>query len=233
MSKLLRPNRQEAILYDPDLIDQISSAQFCADAWPQQRRLGANAGGRGSTYFVGTSDLSFALRHYYRGGLPGRVLRDQYLYLGEEASRSFREFRLLKELVRLRLPVPRPVAARLVRWGLIYRADLLTVRIPDVHSLAEALQQNTPVDWHAVGTTIRKFHEHDIYHADLNTHNIQLGSESVWLLDFDRGSIRAAGSWKESTLERLYRSMRKVTRGRKAQESIEGYWQEFLSAYAR
>ncbi len=231
MSKLLRPNRQEAILYDPDLIDQISSAQFQADAWPQQRQLGASAGGRGSTFFVGKSDLSFALRHYYRGGLPGRVLRDQYLFLGEEASRSFREFRLLEELVRLRLPVPKPVAARIVRVGLIYRADLLTARISDVQSLAEALQQSTPVDWHAIGTTIRRFHEHGVYHADLNTHNIQLAKESVWLLDFDRGSIRSAGRWKELTLKRLYRSMRKVTHGLQAQENIEGYWQEFLSAY--
>lgn len=233
MSELLRPDRQETIVYDPDLIDQISSAQFQAENWPQQRQLGASAGGRGSTYFVGAAELSFALRHYYRGGLPGRFLRDQYCYLGEEASRSFREFRLLETLVRWQLPVPKPAAARIVRRGLIYTADLLTLRIPDVCSLAEALQDDATIDWRAVGTTLREFHDHGVYHADLNAHNIQLGEACVCLLDFDRGAIRPGDGWKEATLERLRRSMRKVTRGLGAHEKVDGFWHELRDAYAR
>ena len=46
--------------------------------------------------------MHWVLRRYLRGGMAARFARDRYLWLGEERTRSFRELRLLAELLRAR-----------------------------------------------------------------------------------------------------------------------------------
>jgi hypothetical protein len=36
----------------------------------------------------------------------------------------------------------------------------------------------------------------------------------VWVLDFDRGRLRRPGAWRERVLDRLARSLAKITAGR-------------------
>ena len=52
-------------------------------------------------------------------------------------TRSFAEWYLTYHLHRAGLPVPAPIAARYVRHGLFYRADLITQRIENSESLAQ------------------------------------------------------------------------------------------------
>jgi 3-deoxy-D-manno-octulosonic acid kinase len=48
-------------------------------------------------------------------------------------------------------------------------------------------------------------------HADLNAHNILIGDDQLWLIDFDRGEIRVTGTaWKLANLARLKRSLLKI-----------------------
>jgi len=113
------------------------------------------------------------------------------------------------------LPVPRPVAARYQRSGFIYRADLITARLPDVESFAGRLERGavSAKVWSRVGECIARFHRAGVWHADLNAHNIQIDSaERIFLLDFDRGRIRVpARSWQQSNLARLHRSLAKIS----------------------
>ncbi len=217
MTDIARPSGGEAIVYDPAIVNQTSAGLFDPSAWPRARRVMSDAGGggRGSTYFVCDDGTDFALRHYYRGGLIGRFVEDQYLWFGEARTRSFREFALLREMCRRGLPVPRPAAARYRRSGIVYRADLLTVRLAVERSLAEALEdiEHDSARWHAVGVTLRRFHDAGVYHADLNAHNILLNGGEVSLIDFDRGELRSPGHWREANLARLDRSLRKVAAG--------------------
>ena len=94
------------------------------------------------------------------------------------------------------MPVPAPVAARYVRGALTYRADLITEHLPDCRTLADAITgaQLPREHWSAIGRTIARFHREGVHHADLNAHNILLGSAApnVYVLDFDRGRIRRA-----------------------------------------
>lgn len=47
-----------------------------------------------------------------------------------------------------------------------------------------------------------------VHHADLNAHNILLADDgAVYVLDFDRGRIRARGAWENNVLARLHRSL--------------------------
>ena len=118
---------QSVILYDDSLLSQPQESLFEPASWPGAPAAPGYAGGRGQTLFIRRQDQDWVLRHYYRGGFMGRWLDDEFLWMGFSRSRPCREWDLLAALTRLQLPVPRPVAARARRNGLIYSADLITV----------------------------------------------------------------------------------------------------------
>ena len=67
-------------------------------------------------FFLQTEDwfgVNCALRHYYRGGLWGKLNKDRYRFSVLETTRSFAEFHLLQRLYEAGLPVPKPIAARI------------------------------------------------------------------------------------------------------------------------
>jgi 3-deoxy-D-manno-octulosonic acid kinase len=203
------------MLYDAACIDEPSASMFDVDYWRALGAIEQAAGGRGTVAFLRHADQHWVLRHYRRGGLVARVLEDDYLWMGEAKTRSFVEWRLLRKMRDWQLPVPRPIAAAYARAGRRYRADLITEELPTRNTLAEALS-HAPVPaarWHDVGVCIGRFHARGIQHADLNAHNVLLDDDAVYLIDFDRGRIRRRGPWEEEVLERLRRSLQKVTRG--------------------
>jgi 3-deoxy-D-manno-octulosonic acid kinase len=69
-----------------------------------------------------------------------------------------------------------------------------------------------------------------VQHADLNAHNVLLGEHhAVYVLDFDRGRIRERGAWEQDVLERLRRSLRKVTAELPADRIGDTQWQTLLA----
>ena len=171
--------------------------------------------GRSAVLFVRQGKRTWALRHYRRGGAAARLTADRYLWLGLERTRAFREWRLLRELHDHGLPVPNPVAAHVSRSGLTWRGDIITELIADTRSLASTLAAGRIDDrtWQAVGTTLRRFHDRGVDHADLNAHNVLLAPGlRVFLVDFDRGAVRAGAAWKRRNLDRLRRSLYKISR---------------------
>ena len=211
-----------AILYDPRRIGPPTTEDFEPGPLAAAGRVRATAGGRGIVYFVAARPPSAAgdvwvLRHYRRGGLVARLLGDRYLYAGAAASRAFAELALLAGLNEAGLPVPAPVAARICRRGLYYTADLLTVALAGVQTLAElrvaagrnALDEAIP---YAVGDAVRRLHEAGVWHADLNAHNILVdGAGRACVIDFDRAERRPPGAWREANIARLRRSLDKVS----------------------
>ncbi len=204
-----------AILYDPGCVNNAEEL-FDPGPWRARGALRELAGGRGSVLFLDDGEREYVLRRYLRGGLPAKVSRDRYLYLGESRTRGFRELALLGRLVADGLPVPVPVAARYTRAGLLYAAGIVTLRLPPCESLAARVLAGTlgPADWEAAGRTIRRFHDAGVQHADLNANNVMVGGSGVWLLDFDRGRLRPPGAWSRDVLARLERSLAKTCRAR-------------------
>lgn len=204
------------VLYDDTLVSTPDAALFEAGTWAGVPVAPGYSGGRGATLFIEHRGQKWVLRHFHRGGSIGRVLDDQFLWLGEERTRCFREWQLLAHLHALGLPAPRPVAARYQRRGLTYTADLITVLIPDVEPLSTRLARESlsPAAWSAVGACIAAFHRQRIFHADLTAHNLQIdASDRIFLLDFDRGRVRDGGvRWRTANLKRLHRSLVKISR---------------------
>ncbi|MEW9798051.1 3-deoxy-D-manno-octulosonic acid kinase [Alteromonas sp. CYL-A6] len=226
----------EVVLYDDTLIADPDASLFDAEYWRSQQRVIGQAKGRGTTLFIDTGKYRWVLRHYCRGGLVGRVLRDEYAFTGLKRTRAFSEFRLLASLRGLSLPVPRPVAARVTHHGLWYRADIIIDMIPDSRDCHALLCESSlgPSQWHTIGATIARFHQHQVYHHDLNIRNILLdANDTVWLIDFDRCSQRNGETWKQGNLDRLLRSLRKE-KNREAQfHWTEQDWQHLLEGYRR
>ncbi len=222
------------ILYDDTLLSQADAALFEPGHWQEQGAVTGTAGGRGTAWFVtAPADGEWVLRHYHRGGLPGRVIRDRYLYTGMHQTRAWREWHLLYLMSQRGLPVPRPVAARICRHGLGYSADIITERVPGARPLSAFLpEQAATVPWHAVGEAIRRIHDAGVFHADLNAHNILVGADEVYIIDFDRGSLRGGVQWKAENLARLKRSLDKLAGNRNPEVEARG-WPALLSAYRR
>jgi 3-deoxy-D-manno-octulosonic acid kinase len=225
------PTARGAMLYDASRCGQPDPRIFERDTWRARGALEETAGGRGTVAFVHDGARRWVLRHYRRGGLVARLLGDRYFWAGAEHTRAFREWRLLRELCAAGLPVPAPVAARYERRGLFYRADLITEELPTRTTLARALAA-APLDaaaWRAVGACVGRLHARGVHHADLNAHNLLLGPQgAVYVLDFDRGCIRPRGEWEQAVLERLQRSLRKVTSGLPPDRFDAAAWQALL-----
>jgi 3-deoxy-D-manno-octulosonic acid kinase len=221
------------MLYDASCLHHPDTAVFDPPHWQAQGALETTRGGRGTIAFVRASqDRRWVLRHYRRGGLIAHLSDDLYVWTGADRTRSFVEWRLLRQLRAWDLPVPTPVAARYQRAGLFYRADLVTAELPVRRTLAQALQQVSLPDetWHAIGQCVGSLHARGVQHADLNAHNLLVGaSNDIYVLDFDRGRIRARGEWERAVLARLRRSLLKVTSGLSAGRFTVQHWQALLA----
>lgn len=211
MKSHTRKQNNQWLIAPPEL--EITSEWFSPQYWQAQDKVLGQSHGRNVTWFVGEPDRPMVLRHYYRGGLIGKLVNDAYFFSGLQATRAYREYMLLKELEKRELPACRVVAAQVIANGLTYRADLLMEMVEGGKDLVALLSQGvlSAGQWQAIGAMIATFHRQFVYHADLNAHNILLDGNNVpVLIDFDRGEIKdQQGQWCQDNLDRLLRSFNK------------------------
>ena len=225
---------QSIILYDDRLMNEIDENIFEPDFWKMDQEAQPQSMGRGTVYFVKIQSQPCVLKHYNRGGLVAKLTLDKYLWMGEHNTRSFKEWRLLNDMVTKRLPVPAPVAARYVRNGIYYKADIITREIPDIESLSDKLLGNSMTEqlWENIGECIAKFHNHGVFHMDLNVENIQIDQNNqVLLLDFDKGKVsESSRRLSDLNLIRLRRSIAKVTQLKQLAFPSSG-WDKCITKY--
>ena len=230
-----------AMLVDGPMLTRLFDPVY----WSGRGALVPVTGGRGSAWFIGETEC-WVLRHYRRGGFIARLSKDIYLWNGEARVRAFAEWRLLAELSRRGLPVPKPIAARYQRTGLVYRCDLVTLRIPNARPLS-ALLSHAPMEestWRTIGSTIARLHAAGADHADLNAHNILLGTAgtigggnvardavAVAVIDFDRGRLRMPGAWVAGNLSRLKHSLLKIARVLPPDRFCVADWDRLMVGY--
>ncbi len=228
-------------LFDSNEIDKFTPRMLSALFWQEQNAITGSAQGRGTTWFVqynnqvSKQEKHWVLRHYYRGGLIGKMINDSYLFTSQKNTRAAKEFDLLVHLQELSLPAPKPIAYRVTRHGLFYRADILSARIENAQDLVAILTKHPITDnlWFSIGKMIKAFHDEGIYHHDLNAHNILIDSDDKsWLIDFDQGQKRTVQqSWQQNNLQRLLRSFHKEQSKLNNFQWRENNWQILLQCY--
>jgi 3-deoxy-D-manno-octulosonic acid kinase len=198
--------------FDQNCFEEMADKYFSAEYWQTNKSVLGKESGRGTTWFVQHDDHALVLRHYLRGGLISKLSTDQYIFQGIDKTRSFSEFNILQALSAQGFPVPKPAAAQVIKKGLMYRADLLTHKIPDARDLVQVLQEARDSSFYSLlGQVIASFHQAGVFHADLNIQNILYdASGKFWIIDFDRARIRKVqNAWQENNMKRLKRSFEK------------------------
>lgn len=225
-AKLILPNHQP-------LIEQLFN---CKNFEKSDRLLGFSKG-RGITWFLNTQaelGMNVVLRHYRRGGLFGKIVKDRYFFRSIEKTRAYQEFNLLEKMHEWGLPVPRPVAIQIEKGFFCYRADIMLEKVENTRDLSQILQKEnlTAKQYQQIGQLIRQLHAHQVHHTDLNIHNILLdASGRFWLIDFDKCYLDTGNSrWKQENLDRLLRSFHKE-QGRLNIHFSEKDWEELLKGY--
>jgi 3-deoxy-D-manno-octulosonic acid kinase len=236
MTETVEKTPNGAILYDRQVIREIGAERFAPAGWLHAEPVSGalRAAGRGNTMFVGNVPRQFVLRHYMRGGLIGKLVRDTYVWTGEDRSRPFAEWRMLAKMADSGLRVPRPAAARYCRLGPLYTADIITVRIPNVVALSVYIEEKPASTefWQSLGAAVQDFHDKGVYHADMNAYNLQIDTDGdLWMLDFDRGQLLVPGPWQQKTLSRLHRSLHKIVSLNPKLHFRQENWEQFLEGY--
>ena len=232
MLKTIEQNKHY-IIFDDSLISDDIERCFDAQCWQKKDKVTGSATGRGTTWFVQLDTMQGALRHYRRGGLFGKIISDHYCFSGWQKTRSIAEFNLLKVLKELGVNVPRPIAARVIKKGIFYQADLLSEKIPNAQDLVGILQQRqlNESEYQAIAVQIKKMHKAQVNHTDLNIHNILLDAQGkAWIIDFDKCYQQKGDEWKENNLSRLTRSFHKEVNKRHIHWS-EDEWHYLLEGY--
>lgn len=202
------------VLFDQDMFEQLPDNIFETSSSHETVQC-TDEQGRGTVVFFEQGNVQLVLKHFHRGGLAARLVKDSYLFTGVKQSRMWCEYHLLSKMRAMGLPVPRPIAARMVRnSALSYQGDLIIERIADARTLAEVLCTVGLSDkvWESIGQVIRRFHQNKVDHADLNACNILLnGHSQVFLIDFDKSKIHSQCDprWRNANLSRLRRSLQK------------------------
>lgn len=219
-----------SILSDASIARQVGHGWFEPGHWGDCAQP-VDTGGRGGAWFVEGPFGHAVLRHYLRGGLVARLSRDLHLWCGSNRTRSFMEFRLLRELRGDGLPVPAPVAACYVRRGAFYRAAILVERLRGVRSLAD-LATAGEAPWQQAGALIARCHRGGLDHVDLNAHNILFGEDGQgWVIDLDRCRKRLPETgWRSRNLARLERSLLKL-RGERPADAVRADFARLREAY--
>ncbi|WP_234262979.1 3-deoxy-D-manno-octulosonic acid kinase [Hydrogenophaga sp. NFH-34] len=224
---------RSVVWHDGVLLPQgLGAAQFVP---PPQADALATGSGRGQVHRLTQDGVPVLLRHYRRGGLMARLSEDRFWRERPEASRAMREYALLRLLRHWRLPVPRPVAALFTRRGpLTYQADIQVGLLPGTRNVVQRLDDAplSAAEWQALGRAIRQLHDRQVFHADLNAHNLLLDADGQpWIVDFDKCGLRPGTAWKAQNLARLQRSLRKEAGRRQPFHWREDDWAHLQHGY--
>lgn len=218
----------------PSLAAELQDAPLFDPAWWQaQRAVIGSSVGRNTVYFVRAdgAESDWVLRHYYRGGLIGKLNKDWFAPEPVARSRALAEFGLLLWMRQAGLPVPAPVAARYQRRGFGHSADILLERIAQSQDLFHFLQQQalTTAQWQQLGAVVAQLLKAGVYHSDLNCHNILLDAAGkFWLIDFDKCARKPGTEWWPQPVARLHRSLQKELGLRATFHFSAEDWQAFL-----
>jgi 3-deoxy-D-manno-octulosonic acid kinase len=110
---------------------------------------------------------------------------------------------------------------------------MLTELLPNTRKLSALLDDGrVPGEqWAKIGEMLAAIHDRGVDHPDLTAHNILIDEHgAVFLVDFDNARLRMSGAWRAAGIERLKRSLRKVSLQTGIEFDTDG-WARLVAAY--
>ncbi|VAX02206.1 3-deoxy-D-manno-octulosonic acid kinase [hydrothermal vent metagenome] len=239
MAVKIYQSKNQIIQYDDSIFPEPDNISFDPTVLQKLDVITGSATGRGTAYYLLIAGVALVLRQYRRGGLISKILKNKYIWKGLHKTRPWREWQLLSDMLKLGLPVPHPIACRVVRVKFIrtlfYSADFMMTRIKNAESLSMLLIKSEldNTTWEKIGRTIRQFHKNGINHADLNAHNILINDmNQIYLIDFDKcRKMTPAISWQKLNIARLKRSLLKLNQNETSFHYSTKSWHCLLRGY--
>lgn len=161
--------------------------------------------------------VAWCYRKYLRGGLVGKVITESFLRCSSTAHRAHDEFKMLRTLRCLGVPVPKPIVAYEQVGLLSVKNAIIIEQIPHTQNLAEILSQRPleSAELNAVGCALFSLFVHNVHHTDLNLRNILLDEQGYcYIIDFDKCSFETnpfrSPVLIQQMLQRLQRSFVKA-----------------------
>lgn len=190
--------------------------------------IGALYGPKKDRALLSTQELKanyhLCLRHYFRGGMIGKLLKDSYWRFSSWAMRARLEFELCNELYNKGLPVPRPLIAREQVGTFFVKNDIIVEQIENAINVAELLERDGTLSaktLEGIAQALVKFAKAKVVHSDLNIRNILLNEKNeCFFIDFDHCGTKEqfANSDIKAMLSRIERSLNK-------EKELKGYEQ--------
>ena len=145
-------------------------------------------GGRASVQINQIPGLgSVVIKHYTRGGLIRRLIKQRYLKWGK--TRCQIEYDILNKVIDIGVGAPKPVAYA-YQGRLCYRCWLVTREIEQQQTLARLSLTDVDRAFAVIGQIadhIATLIQNQILHVDLHPGNVLVDSNSrVYLIDFDK-----------------------------------------------
>jgi len=221
-----------------DLEERLSIGTFLDQSGAEQL---SSLQGREPIRTVALADGETALiRTYHHGGVF-RLLTRRIFFTWP--PRPFRELAITEALHRKGIPTVVVCGACVEPvWGPFYRGWLATRRLEGAQDLWTALSGSFIHEagmenvWRAVADSLRDLHREGVYHRDLNLKNILVRPESDgikgYIIDFDKATLflgQVPARIAEKSLERLFRSARKLDPQRKYVSETD--WNRFVGWY--
>lgn len=192
------------------LTHRDSGPELAAALLRREGCVPADKTGRGGLLRFECQGGAGLLRPYRRGGLISRFVHDAYFL----DNRPLRELRIHARLYAEGLPVPQPLGVSW-RWRGPWVSGAIATREIDAPNVLEFLRTTPETAASerllACGALIRRMHDSDVFHPDLQLRNILVTAEDVYLLDFDNARImrRIKPLDRARNLLRLRRSIEK------------------------
>ena len=152
------------------------------------------AGGRGSSFLYTTDhNEKLVYRHYMRGGLVGRFIKDLFFLWAKDSHRAYNEMLLLDFMQSKALPVPKALISRERRYFCFIKQDLIQEQIDRTQNLCQILSVRSlsKRNYEDIVKTIIRLYKANVVHTDLNIKNILIDDKDmVYIIDFDKCFIK-------------------------------------------
>jgi len=194
----------KTVLAHPDYEEKVTGALFDGAGC-----VSADLAGRGGLQRFEYGGGTGLVRRYFRGGLVRHFLRETYLF----QDRAARELALQRYAYEHEVPVAMPLGIISERRGPFFRGAIAFEELTggDLLAYLSAEHDDAAAISAKCGQAIWRMHDAGIFHADLQIRNIFVGSNGIYLLDFDKARRLEAldETQRRTNLARLRRSFLK------------------------